>query len=113
MSDLTTRILHALARPSYTPVKPKVLVKRLDLPDEQYPEFRRTAARARPRPAGSRSAATTTLRAADPHGTVVGIYRRTRSGHGFVRPHAVDGDVRARRSSSARTRRSTPPPATR
>ena len=42
MSDLTTRILHALARPSYTPVKPKVLAKRMGLTDADYPEFRRT-----------------------------------------------------------------------
>ena len=25
------------------------------------------------------------------HGTVTGIYRRAQAGHGFVRPHAVDG----------------------
>ena len=42
MSDLTTRILDALSRPSYTPVKPKVLAKRLGVAADTYPEFRRT-----------------------------------------------------------------------
>ena len=41
MSDLTSQILHAVTRPSYSPVKPKVLSKRLGLTADDYPEFRR------------------------------------------------------------------------
>src|SRR5206468_1039169 len=32
-----------------------------------------------------------TVRPTRPHGTVTGIFRRTGSGFGFVRPHASDG----------------------
>jgi ribonuclease R len=91
MSDLTTRILHALARPSYTPVKPKVLARRMGVPDEQYPEFRKTL-RALVRDARIEVGRDHTLRAVDPYGTVVGIYRRTGAGVGYVRPHTVSGE---------------------
>ncbi|HET6573339.1 MAG TPA: ribonuclease R [Fimbriiglobus sp.] len=92
MSDLTTRILHALARPSYTPVKPKVLARRMGIPDEQYPEFRKTL-RSLVRDARIEVGRDHTLRAVDPYGTVVGVYRRTGSGVGYVRPHTVSGET--------------------
>ncbi|MFO0852706.1 MAG: ribonuclease R [Gemmataceae bacterium] len=87
MSDLTTRILHALARPSYTPVKPKVLAKRMGLTDADYPEFRRTL-RELVRDGRVAVGRNSTLTAADPYGSVTGVYRRTNSGLGLVRPHA-------------------------
>ncbi|MDB5313525.1 MAG: rnr [Gemmataceae bacterium] len=90
MSDLVTRIVHAVTRPSYSPVKAKVLAKRLGIDDAAYPEFRRTL-RAMVGEGRLAVGANQTLRAADPHGTVVGTYRRSPSGHGFVRPHAVNG----------------------
>jgi len=92
MTDLTTRILHALARPSYTPVKPKVLARRMGVPDEQYPEFRKTL-RALVRDARIEVGRDHTLRVVDPYGTIVGVYRRTGSGVGYVRPHTVSGET--------------------
>ncbi len=90
--DLTTRILHALARPSYTPLKPKVLARRMDVPDDQYPEFRKTL-RALVREGRIEVGRDHTLRAVDPFGTVVGVYRRTGGGVGYVRPHTVSGET--------------------
>jgi ribonuclease R len=90
MTDLVTRILHAVTAKSYVPLKPKPLFKRLNLSDEAYPEFRRTV-RELVRPGRLTTGRNNTLRAADAHGTLTGIYRRVASGHGFVRPHAVDG----------------------
>ena len=91
MTDLTSRMLHALARPSDTPVKPKVLARRMGVPDEQYPEFRKTL-RALVRDARIEVGHDHTLRVVDPFGTVVGTYRRLASGNGFVRPNpAADG----------------------
>ncbi len=92
MSDLATRILHALARPSYTPLKPKVLARRMDVPDDQYPEFRKTL-RALVREGRIEVGRDHTLRAVDPFGTVVGVYRRTGGGVGYVRPHTVSGET--------------------
>jgi ribonuclease R len=90
MADLLSRILHAVTAQSYTPLKPKVLFKRLNLADEAYPEFRKTV-RELVRTGRLGLGRNNTLRPVDPHGSVVGVYRRTQAGHGFVRPHAVDG----------------------
>ena len=99
MQQLTDQILHALGRPSYTPVKPKVLAKRLNLDAEQYPKFRQTV-RTLIQEGRIQVGKDSTLRAADPHGSVVGIYRRTSSGLGFVRAHTPApekaGDIRIR-----------------
>ena len=102
MSELTTRILHAITRPSYTAVKPKVLAKRMGIStDEEYADFRKILKSliAAGRIELGRN---NTLRAADVFGSVVGIYRRTNSGMAFVKPHAPTpesgGDVRIRES---------------
>ena len=102
MSELTTRILHAITRPSYTAVKPKVLAKRMGIStDEEYADFRKIL---KSLIAAGRIelGQNNTLRAADVFGSVVGIYRRTNSGMAFVKPHAPTpesgGDVRIRES---------------
>ena len=91
MSDLTTRILHTLGRPSYSPVKPKVLAKRMGVTDDDYPEFRKTL-RALVHEGRIAVGQNSTLRAADPFGTVVGTFRRTKSGACYVRPHSPSGE---------------------
>ncbi len=90
MTDLLSRILHAVTAQSYSPVKAKALFKRLNLGEEVYPEFRKTI-RELVRTGRLAVGRNQTIRAADPHGTQVGIYRRTQAGHGFVRPPPVDG----------------------
>ena len=102
MSELTTRILHAITRPSYTAVKPKVLAKRMGITtDEEYADFRKILKSliAAGRIELGRN---NTLRPADVFGSVVGIYRRTNSGMAFVKPHAPTpesgGDIRIRES---------------
>jgi ribonuclease R len=90
MTDLLPRILHAVTARSYTPLKAKALFKRLNLGEEAYPEFRRTV-RELVRTGRLAVGRNQTIRAVDPHGTVTGTYRRTQSGHGYVRPHPVDG----------------------
>ena len=90
MADLLARILHTVTSHGYTPIKAKPLFKRLNLGEDQYPEFRKTV-RELVRTGRLAVGRNQTIRAADPHGTVTGIYRRAQAGHGFVRPHAVDG----------------------
>ena len=92
MSDFVTRIIHAVTRPSYSPVKAKVLAKRINVTDDEYPEFRQTL-RALVREGRVAVGPNQTLRPGDPHGTAVGVYRRGKSGAGYVRPHAVEGAV--------------------
>jgi ribonuclease R len=90
MSELTSQIIQAVTRPSYSPIKPKVLAKRLGLTADDYPEFRR-AVKELIRDGRLVLVGGNALHAADVHGTVVGLYRRSPSGHGTVRPHPKDG----------------------
>ncbi|MGL6095942.1 MAG: ribonuclease R, partial [Fimbriiglobus sp.] len=75
-----------LARPSYSPIKPKPLAKRLAVTDDEYPAFRRTL-RELVRDGRVTVERNNTLKGADAYGAVVGTYRRTASGLGLVRPH--------------------------
>ena len=93
-NDLATRILQAVTAANYTPLKAKALFSRMKLGREAYPTFRQTLKRL------IQSGQVVmgrghTIRPAEPFVTVVGIYRRTPTGHGYVRPHAVDGTPQA------------------
>src|SRR5262245_27909433 len=90
MPELEEKIAAALARKNYAPMTAKELAKRLGVTKPQASDFRR-ALRNLVRQGRIEFGRNHTLRQAQPHGTVVGVYRRTQSGLGFVRPHAVDG----------------------
>jgi ribonuclease R len=89
-SDLEAQILGALARKNYQPLKPKALARKLGVPASRYSEFRRVLRdlELQKRLEVGRNQ---TIRNVPPHGTLVGIYRRTATGYGYVRPHAIDG----------------------
>jgi ribonuclease R len=90
MPDLLSKILHAVSAQSYIPIKAKALAKRLGIAEDTYPEFRKTV-RELIRSGRLALGRNQTIRAIDQHGTITGVYRRTQTGHGFVRPHLVDG----------------------
>jgi ribonuclease R len=92
MADLTEQILSALARQNYTPLKPKVLARKLGVSSAQYPEFRRALCDLL-RDGRIEVGKNHTVRATPPHGTVTGTYRRTGTGVGYVRPHPLEGKV--------------------
>jgi ribonuclease R len=92
MPDLPERILKTLARPSYTPVKPKVLAKKVGLETEEYPEFRK-ALKKLIHEGRAELGRSNTVRALNPLGTIVGVYRRTSNGLGFVRPVLKPGEA--------------------
>jgi ribonuclease R len=92
MDDLEKKILAAVSRKDYKPLKPKALARKLGVPQAQYGDFRR-ALRELLRQGRVERARNEGVRALPPHGTVTGIFRKTSSGGGFVRPHAVDGHV--------------------
>lgn len=93
MTELLTKILHAVSAQSYHPLKPKALFKRLNLPQDEYPAFRR-AVRELVRDGRLTVERNNTLKGANVHGTLTGTYRRSAAGHGFVRPHTTDGTFR-------------------
>jgi ribonuclease R len=90
MPDFTEQILAAVALKSYVPLKPKALARKLNVPSKQYGEFRR-ALRELLKQGRVEIGKNRAVRAARPHGTVTGIYRRTSTGTGYVRPHVIDG----------------------
>lgn len=93
MPDLAARILDTLGRPSYTPVKPKVLAKRLNVTsDDEYADFRRTL-RALIRDGRAELGRNNAVKKADTHGSVMGTFRRLSSGTGVVRPHRPSAET--------------------
>jgi ribonuclease R len=94
MATLEERILSTLSQPSYQPLKPKALARKLQVPSAQYGHFRqllRDLVRQQRVEVGRNH----TLRQAGPHGTVTGTLRKTQGGFGFVRPHRVDDHIGA------------------
>jgi ribonuclease R len=92
MPSLDEQILAALARKNYQPLKAKALARKLGIPSSQYGRFRRVL-RDLVRDKRVELGRNHTVRPIQPHGTVTGIYRRTSSGLGFVRPHVLDGQA--------------------
>ncbi len=92
MSDLETQLLALVSRSSYQPLKPKALAHKLGLTAADYGDFRRLL-RELLKQGRLEIGKNHTVRAAAPHGTVTGIFRKNEKGFGFVRPHALDGSV--------------------
>jgi ribonuclease R len=90
MATFEEQILSAIARKSYHPLKPKALARKLGVPAPQYPAFR-DALRGLIKQGRVELAKNRAVRPAAPHGTVTGVYRRTGTGVGYVRPHLIDG----------------------
>jgi len=78
-------IVKYVSRPDYLPVKIKVLARKLGVPAADYKAFRdqvrRLIEEGRLQFGRAR-----TVRVGYPSGTVVGVYRHIRAGHGVVRP---------------------------
>ena len=90
MANLEELILSGVARKSYKPLKPKALARKLGVTTPEYADFRRTL-RSLEQQGRIEIGKNHTIRAASPHGTVTGTYRRTGSGAGYVRPHYIEG----------------------
>src|SRR5262245_44213815 len=92
MADLTQKILAAVSRKNYQPIKPKALARKIGVPAEQYADFRR-ALRDLLKQGRVAMGKNPPVRPAQAAGTVAGTFSKTSAGYGFVRPHAIDGHV--------------------
>src|SRR5438876_6700273 len=90
--NLEEQILAAVARKAYQPLKPKALARKLGLPAKDYGSFRWTL-RELVKQGRLIVGKNHTVRPTPPHGTVTGIYRKTSTGTGFVRPHVIEGQA--------------------
>lgn len=92
MSQYQELILKAIAKKSYQPVKPKVLASKLGLSQSEYRDFRR-ALKSLNRQGQIEFGKNHTVRQAQPHGTVTGVFRKVGAGHGFVRVANENGSL--------------------
>jgi len=83
-------ILAAIADPRYKPLKPKALARKLRI--EDYESFK-TAVKKLLKLGRIELGQGQTIRQIGPLGSIVGIFRKTGGGFGFVRPHPEDGKV--------------------
>jgi ribonuclease R len=87
-------ILAALGRKNYVPVKPRTLARQAGVPASQFAQFRQVlrdlVKQGRVTFGRNHSVRPVVAQTAD---TVTGIFRRTSSGRGFVRPHDGGGEI--------------------
>jgi ribonuclease R len=90
MPSFEDQILNTVSRRNYQPLKPKALARKLGVSSREYPQFRKTL-RELLEQGRLEVGRNQSVRAAPPHGTVTGTYRRTSTGTGYVRPQGRDG----------------------
>ena len=90
MASLEDQILSAVAKKGYLPLKPKALARKLNVTSAHYSEFRKVL-RGLIKENRVEFGKNHTVRPAQPHGSITGIFKRNPNGYGFVRPHAIDG----------------------
>ncbi len=86
MSDYADRVLKLVAEPEYRPLTLKAIGRRFKVDPEAYPLFR-SAVKTLIKQGQLDIAKDKTLRKPDLSGTVIGVFRRSSKGFGFVRPH--------------------------
>jgi ribonuclease R len=86
------QILKAVSRKSYSPLKPKALARSLGLSSAEYRDFKQ-ALKKLINEGRLELGRNDTIRPAPTAGSIVGTFRRTSLGHGYVRPQPVEGKV--------------------
>jgi ribonuclease R len=84
------QILFTINRQGYVPIKAKALARKLGVPGAEYQTFRR-ALKDLINQGRVELGKNRTIRPTPPHGTALGIFRKTSAGFGFVRPHSTEG----------------------
>jgi ribonuclease R len=97
MTEFAETVLKLVAHPSYTPITAKAMARQLQIGGDEYAEFRKAVKRL-VRDGKLDLAKDKTLRRWDRAraGMIVGLFRRSAKGFGFVRPHATEGEAQAR-----------------
>jgi len=89
MSSLPDAIVALVNKPTYQPIKPKGLARRLGVPQSAYPHFRKVL-KELVESGRVEMGNNHVVRAVQPHGAVRGTFRKAGGGFGFVRPHPGD-----------------------
>lgn len=92
MAEFAERVVGLVAEPNYRPMTLKAMSRHLDVEPESYPEFRRVV-KDLIRAGKLHAARDKTLLPPDRAGLLVGLFRRSAKGFGFVRPHHAKGGI--------------------
>jgi ribonuclease R len=88
MPDFAARVLKLVSEPDYKPVTLKAMSRRFGVDPDDYAEFRATV-KGLVKEGKLELGKDKTLRRPDRAGLVIGVFRRTSRGFGFVRPHST------------------------
>jgi len=86
MAEFADRIARLVAEPDYKPITLKAMARRFEIPADDYADFRATVKRLI-KEGKLDLGKDKTVRRPDQAGFVVGLFRRSSKGFGFVRPH--------------------------
>jgi ribonuclease R len=87
MPEFAARVLKLVSQPDYKPITLKAMSRRFEVDPDDYAEFRGTVKRL-VKDGKLDLGKDKTLRQPDRTGLIVGVFRRSSKGFGFVRPHA-------------------------
>jgi ribonuclease R len=87
MPEFADRVLKLVSQPDYEPITLKAMSRRFEVETDDYAEFRGTVKRL-VKEGKLDLRKDKTLRQPDRSGLLVGVFRRSARGFGFVRPHA-------------------------
>ncbi len=85
MSDFADRVVRLVAQPDYKPITLKAMARLLEVPADDYAEFR-SSVKQLVKEGKIDLAKDKRLRRPDQAGLIVGVFRRSAKGFGFVRP---------------------------
>jgi ribonuclease R len=88
MSDFADRVLRLVAEPDYKPLTLKAMARRFEVPAERYADFR-AAVKGLIKEGRLDVAKDKRLSQPSTQGAIIGVFRRTAKGFGFVRPHTA------------------------
>jgi ribonuclease R len=87
VSDFTEKVLGLVSRPDYKPITLKVMARRFEVGEDDYAEFRATVKSLIKEGRLELAKDKTLRRPTAGKGQVIGVFKRTAKGFGFVRPH--------------------------
>ena len=85
MAEFADRVAALVAQPAYKPITLKAMARQFEVPADEYAEFRATVKRL-VKEGKLDLAKDKTLRRPEQAGVIVGLFRRSAKGFGFVRP---------------------------
>src|SRR5208282_3852209 len=88
MADHAARILKLVTEPDYAPLTPKAMARRFEVGGDGYADFRQ-AVKELVKQGKLEQARDKTLSKPDHSNAIIGLFRRSARGFGFVRPHTA------------------------